>query len=155
MKLTTPRFRQKDRLARYIAPEHRKDGMRAKPPAFMEGQNSKKDGLSVNSLEVESINQIAKTFSAKFNEKGPVGISIPTIQEYNEAANHVGLQVLWSDANSRWEHQGPSAIEASFVQDPKDGNRSHCLVKFTLALNDYNDFRFACSMARKPTYRMV
>lgn len=150
-----PRFRIADKLARYIAPEYQQDNRRAKPPSFMEDHAATRDGLSVNSTEIHTENQIAAIFEKKFNDPRPIGISSPTIQDYNEAASSAGTMVRWLIETETWEHASTTGGETSYQNNPKDGNESHCLVRYTRHFDDLADLRFARRMAYKPTFKLI
>jgi hypothetical protein len=120
----------------------------------MDDGEGRKDGLSVNSLEIHTSNQIAAIYAEKFNEKRPVAPSTPTIEDYNRAAEGVGLMIggYYND-EPHWTNPGPNGDEPSYKHDPKTGNDSHCLVRFTRLLDEKTAFLFAVRMAYKPTYR--
>lgn len=151
-----PTFRANQRLARYIDPEFRQENRRAKPAAFMEDDEATRDGLSVNSLEIQSENQIAAFYANKFNEARPVALSTPCVEDYNIAATEsAGLVISGYHADApHWRNPNNGAEEASYLHNPKDKNESHCLVRYTRLLDEPTRFRFAVRMARKPTFRM-
>lgn len=153
MKADAPTFAAQERLARYIRPEYRQGKKRAKPGAFMEDEAATKDGLSVNSLEVHTENQIATICEVKFNDPPPFALSIPTVDEFNESANVVRIGVEIHAAKQRWMHSGPNGLEDSYKHDPKPGNESHCLIRYTRLFDNLQKLRFARRMAYKPTYR--
>jgi hypothetical protein len=150
-----PSFGANQRLARYIDPEFRQETRRAKPPAFMEEEGTTRDGLSVNSLEIHTENQIAAIYAEKFKEERPVALSTLSIEDYNRAAAEAGLSIQGYHADDpHWTHVGPKGDEPSYRHDPKIKNESHCLVSYTRLLNEVAEFRFAVRMARKPTFRL-
>lgn len=157
MATKVPRFRVGDRLVRYIAPEHRQSSRRAKPGAFMEDvATTSRDGLSVNSLEMATKKQIATIYSVKFSDPRPVAISSPTIATYNNAVQAATtISISWNSARSRWEHQGPNGLETSYLHNPKHNNESHCLIRYTRHLDDFEQLKFARRMAYQPTYESV
>ena len=149
-----PTFEFNKKLARYIRAEYRQENRRAKPPAFMDVNS--KDGLSVNSLEVSTKNQIAAVYREKFPEDAKrVAICENKIEQYNDAAAGAGLFVEWVVESKAWFHSGSSGRMQSYIHDPKTNNDSHSLVKFTSGVDDFNEMRFAHRMARKPTFRLV
>ncbi len=153
MKVDTPTFAAQERLARYIRPEYRQGTNRAKLGAFMEDETATRSGLSVNSLEVHTENQIATICEGKFNDPRPVALSIPTVGEFNESANAARIEVAIHAAKRRWMHSGPNGLEDSYKHDPKLSNESHCLIKYTRLFDNLQKLRFARRMAYKPTYR--
>lgn len=148
---TEPTFEFNKRLARYIEPEYRQSNKRAKVAAFLEDIETT-NGLSVNSLEIHTENQIASIYSEKFGDPRPVALCVHTVEQYNQAANEAQLNVRFSDNQQCWVHSGPDGEEASYKYDPKAGNDSHCLVKFVTAFDKLQAMRFARRMAYKPTY---
>ncbi len=153
MKVDAPTFEAQERLARYIRPEYRQGNKRAKLGAFMEDEAATKDGLSVNSLEVHTENQIATICEAKFNDPRPVALSIPTVDDFNESSNAAKFRVAVHAAKQGWTHSGPDGLEESYRHDPKPGNESHCLIRYTRLFDKSQELRFARRMAYKPTYR--
>lgn len=150
-----PNFRQDDKLARYIAREYRQNNNRAKVPAFMEDHAATRDGLSVNSLEIETENQIAANYAMQFKDDRPVGVSIHTIDQYNTAAAEAGTTVRWIIESEAWQHSSPNGDEESYRHNPKQNNDSHSLVRFTRHFDDHFEFRFAKRMAHKPRFKMI
>jgi hypothetical protein len=113
----------------------------------------------VNTLELHTENQIAAIYRDKFkaeHEGGiPVAMSTPRIEDYNLAAEGVGLAIQrHRAAEPHWTNAGPDGDEASYKHDPRTKNGSHRLVRFTRLLSEAAEFRFAVRMARKPTYRV-
>ncbi|MDA1091248.1 MAG: hypothetical protein O3A85_13160 [Proteobacteria bacterium] len=148
-----PQFRAKNKLARYIPEEYRQSTKRASASAFIEDPEATKDGLSVNSLEIETTNQIAANYAAKFSKTRPVGVCVHTIEQYNTAAMEAGLTFQWDI--TIWKHFPPPGGEQSYEHNPKPHNDSHSLVKYTCQFNDYQEIRFATRMANKPRFKMV
>ena len=150
-----PRFRQLDELARYIAPEYRQNNKRACPSAFMEDHTATRDGLSVNSTEIQTEKQIAAIFEIKFNDPRPIGISTPKISDYNEAAAVAGTTVKRVIETEAWRHASPTGDEESYQYNPKTDNESHCLVRYTRHFDDFAELRFARRLAYKPTFKLI
>jgi len=148
-----PTFGANEKLARYIEPEYRQNNRRAKPSAFVEDPDSKKNGLSVNSLEIHTENQIASIYSTKFNEPRPIAITIHTVADYNAAAQDVGIRVIENADSHIFEHEEADRRADSYRLDKKKGNESHCLVRYTRLFEEFQERRFAIRMAYKPTYR--
>lgn len=155
-----PTFAPNQRLARYIRPEYRQRTRRAKPPAFMQDPETTNDGLSVNTLEVHTDNQIAAIYREKFKAELadgaiPVAMSTPRVEDYNIAAEGVGMAIAGHyPQEPHWTNPGPDGHdEPSYVLNDKPKNESHCLVRFTRLLDEAAEFRFAVRMARTPTYR--
>lgn len=60
-------------LYRFIDEIYYQDTNRASPAAFMEDEDATHDGLSVNSGEVETLNQVAANFSSKWSSLAAIG----------------------------------------------------------------------------------
>lgn len=150
-----PTFAAHERLARYIKPEYRKDYgeiKRPKVPAFMDVETP--DGLSVNSLELATESQVAAIYRAKFNE-GSVALSSPTIEDYNRAAaGRVKITGPNAAPKPMWTNNGPEGEEESYKHDAKNGNSSHCLVRYFRLLEESAQFFIARKLAAKPTYKV-
>lgn len=154
MKHDEPKFAESEPLARYIAPEYRQGNRRPKVTAFMEESSGSRNGLSVNSVAMQSEGQIAQIYSEKFESRHrPVALTIHIVSQYNEAAAEVGILVSLDKDKATWTHQSPKGVAASYKFDPKPGNPSHCLVAFTTAFTVDQEFRFARRMAFKPTFK--
>lgn len=147
-----PTFSASSRLARYIDPEFRRTrNKRPQPGAYQKLEDD--DYLSVNSTEVKTLGQIADTYAKKF-EKGqrPVAIACPTVEQYNAAANGVGLTITYNDGAEAWEFGG--AIRA-YKHWPKTGNESHCGVEYVRIFRGRQDLNFAVRMGNAVTYKDV
>ena len=147
-----PTFAANEKLTRYVEPGYRQSNKRAKVSAFLD-DNEDSNGLSVNSLEIHTEKQIASIYSEKFeNSARPVAMCINTIEQYNKAAEEANLSIRFSETLQCWSHAGSGGEEVSYKHDPRAKNDSHCLVRFTTALDEWKAFRFARRMASKPTY---
>lgn len=156
MKHDEPTFAEGEPLARYIAPEYRQGSRRPKVTAFMEDSASTRNGLSVNSVAMQSEGEIAQIYSAKFeNGRRPVALTVHSVAQYNEAAAEVGVIVTRDQDGGVWTHPSGKETAAAYRFDPKLGNPSHCLVAFTTVFNGDQEFRFARRMAFKPTFKDI
>lgn len=154
MLIDVPKFRESSSLLRYVEPEHRGRNNRPKVGAYRRKEDE--DHLSVNSDEVETENQIAATFAAKFHGGSrPVSISGPTVADYNAAAESVGMSVSFDAAKGCWVFGRGGDRSEAYKHRPKSGNRSHCGVEYIRTFDDLSDFKFAVRMARSATYRLV
>ena len=157
MLLSKPTFRESTHLARYIRREYRKaSGNRPKTGAFQKVPNE--TSLSVNSTEVETLNQIARTFAIKFEDgRRPVAISTPKISDYNKAATSrgVSVQIIFDDTAKVWKFQefGQSAL--AYKHDKRTDNKSHCGIEYIRIFDDRADFNSAVRMAKAATYKMT
>ena len=154
MLLDEPTFVEKSELARYIPSEWRNRNNRPAPAAYQRKDNEKY--LSVNSTEVETINQIAQTYATKF-ESGtrPVSVACPKVASYNEAADQVGIVISFDATTNNWEFQERGTLAVAYKYRRSEGNRSHCGVEYVKAFDDMSDFRFAVRIARSATYKML
>ncbi len=150
-----PTFSETSELARYILPEWRKRRRNRPAPAAYQRKDNEKY-LSVNSTEVETIKQIARTYATKF-ESGtrPVAIACPKIASYNEAAEKVGIAVSFNGTTSEWEFQEGGKPAVAYRHRRSEGNKSHCGVEFVRVFDDRSDFCFAVRVARSATYKMI
>ena len=151
-----PTFSEVSELARYIPSEWRKRRNHPAPAAYQRKDNEKY--LSVNSTEVETINQIAQTYAARF-ESGTrlIAIACPTVASYNEAATskRVGIAISFNGTTSNWEFQEGGKPAVAYMHRGSDADKSHCGVEFVRIFDDSSDFWFAVRVARSATYRMV
>lgn len=148
-----PIFAPHHQIARYIREEERQNNGRAKPTAFMEDADATRDGLSVNAVEVETINQIAAVYAEKFeNGKRPVALCVHDVADYNEAADAHGVTVRPHD-EWEWSHTTANGEAPSYVLNPRPRNNSHCLVKYSSMLGD-REWYFSRRLARQPKFKM-
>jgi hypothetical protein len=158
MKVDVPTFSEDAFLARYIKPEYRQGSRRAKVTAFMEDQDATQNGLSVNSIEVESEGEIAEVYAKAFDEERPVALCVHTVADYNSAADQAGTGIRRNEASGAWEHDDCGSVVRSYKHDPKDktanklANKSHCLAVFTTSFDALAALKFARRMAYKETY---
>jgi len=145
-------FEPNDRLARYIAPEYRQDNRRAKVTAFFDEPSEKLDGLSVNSVAIHTLNQIAAIYEKKFSVQRPISISAPTISDYNVAAATAGVAIQRDLDSGRWTSQVDGVNLNAYELNAKNGNESHCLVRYTSTLQRFEMLKFAHRIAYKPTF---
>lgn len=147
-----PTFDAKSSLVRYIHPDFRRPSSnRIKTGAFQKGDGE--SHLSVNSLEVETLKQVAQIYAAQFeNGQRPVAISSPKVEQYNEAATAVGLKITYNENTKSWEFSG--ALEA-YKHREKINNKSHCGVEYVRSFSEQQDFNFAVRMVRVATRKDV
>jgi hypothetical protein len=151
----TPKFPADSRLLRYIDRDER-HGKRASHGAFM--PNPGEDHLSVNSLELESAEQIAEYYGdALGSEDGKVAIVTHTVREYNDSGKKAGCWIEFYKADSTWvfpEISGQQAV--AYRHRPVKRSEeypytswSHCGVEFVRALADVKVRQFARRMAKR------
>lgn len=158
MTYKVPTFADTKRLTRYIKVEDRKDDRRVKPTAFMLDEQDA-DGLSINSLEVQTEKQIAQIYSSKFQSDlggvHRVAISTHRVADYIEAVELIPTAVTRSEDGSRLLYTRGGAADDAFLHNPKAGNNSHCLMRCTRSLSRNAELRFAKKMAYKPRFKVM
>jgi hypothetical protein len=150
-----PAFPAHSHLFRYIYPDE-KHGKRASPGAFM--PNPGDDHLSVNALELESPEEIAKYYADVFgSEDGSVSVCIHTIFEYNDSGKKANCWIQFNRTNSTWEfldstgqqaaayRHRPVLRSSSFLYS----SWSHCGVEFVRVLADVKLRQFARRMVKR------
>jgi hypothetical protein len=149
-----PTFAEPSELARYIPSEWCKRKNRPASAAYQRKDNE--EYLSVNSTEVETINQIAQTYATKF-ESGtrPVAIACPKVASYNEAADKVGIAISFNGTTNDWEFQEGGKLAVAYKHRRSEVNNSHCGVEFVRVFDDRSDFCFAVRVARSATYKTI
>ena len=151
-----PTFRKASKLARYI--ENEFQNLRNRPAVAAYQKKYGETYLSVNSIEVETVRQIAQ-FYADTIKKGPrpVAIASPTVADYNSAASDVGIMLQFNKQNNCWEFTNYGTRELAYQHRPRKNNenKSHCGIEYVRIFNDQMDFRFATRMANAATYRNV
>ena len=148
-----PAFVEGSKLTRYIHPDFRGRKNRPKPAAYQLTENE--EYLSVNSTEVQTVNQIAEVYATIFEQnRHPIAIACPTLASYNEAATGVGLEITYNDSTKCWEFRKGSGWSTAYRHWRKAGNASHCGVQYLGALSDRDGFHFAVRMHRVATYQM-
>lgn len=149
-----PTFRGSSGLARYIPSEYRNRKFRVATGAFQRTEDE--NHLSINSDEVETINQIAQTYALKF-ESGmrPVAVACPKLESYNDAASKAGITIVFNDVKDIWEFQEGTMVSEAYRFWSKTNNKSHCGVEYVRAFDDQSDFRFAVRISRAAKYRKI
>jgi len=150
-----PDFDENSEVFRHIRAIYYQSSRRAKFPAFMDENSASGNGLSVNSGEVQTINQVASIYASKSGEDRPVAISNHSVGDYNTAAARVSVSVTYHTELRAWIFPSTEGVEHAYLHDPKVGNPSHSLVRFTRHLDDKQAQKFAMRMAYKPSYTMV
>lgn len=149
-----PTFKGSSGLARYIPSDCRHRNNHPAPAAYQKKDNE--DHLSVNSTEVETINQIAQTYATKFEaEMRPVAVACPKVASYSAAADKVGVTITFNRATDYWEFQEGGAATVAYKHRSRENNKSHCGVEYVRIFDDPKDFRFAVRVARSAKYKMI
>ena len=158
-----PKFSQKKELARYVSEEDRLGGNRTALTAFIDPppDDPAKEYLSVNSLEVESLRQIADYYRHVFQKgEGVVSICTRTVEDYTEAGKKSAVPLSYDRSSESWQFQGKSQQrEPAFRHRPvltrPDGLKSpsHCGVEFVRMLDQHLRSKFARRLSGRKFHR--
>ena len=152
--MRTPRFSAKSELVRYVDEINRLRNRRPAVAAFLPDPPSAdpaNDHLSVNSLEVESIDEIAAYHRWKWQSNaGRVALCVHKVHDYNDAAKKSEVPVIYDPELSKWQFSsGGSKLEDAYRHRPVPmhnnplGSPSHSGVEFARALKGHNAGKFA------------
>jgi hypothetical protein len=162
--VNAPRFSAKARLVRYVDEINRLSGNRASPAAFIDPPTGEPgDHLSVNSLELESVQQIARYHRWRGQGgRGRVALIEHKVHEYSDAAIKAGVPIYYDRHASCWQFSMPDgAPEAAYRHRPVKAHNSetggsdqmespsHCGAEFKRALSLHAAARFARRMSGK------
>ncbi len=149
-----PTFKEISVLTRYIHPEFRGKNNRPKPSAYQRSHSERY--LSVNSLEIHSLKQVAAIYADIFeNENRPVALTQPSVSDYNGVAGQVGVIINYNASAGYWEFHESDILTPAYLHHARVRNESHCGVEFVRVFDDFQEFRFAGRMARSKTYKFV
>ncbi len=122
-------------MARYVSPVYRRSGGRISSAAFL--RNPGDTYLSVNSLEVESLPEIAKYYKATFQQsKGSVAVACRKIMVYNRAALVAGVLVTRDFQSKIWQFLYQGSNLPAYRHRPSHLSKSHCGVEFTISFGE-------------------
>jgi len=155
----SPTFSARAQLVRYVDDANRLRGNRPAVATFLPdppSSNPDSDHLSVNSLEIESMKQIAEYHRSRQGDNGQVALCVHKVFDYNEAGKKCGVRVFYDHEDSRWLFVGRrGAHEEAYRHRPVKahdnplGSPSHCGVEFVRALNDHTAAQFARRLAKR------
>lgn len=147
-----PSFAENSELARYVSEDDVKKGNRVSSAAFI--PNPGDSYLSVNSLELESMEVIASYYRKVFQDgSGKVAIACRKIYEYNSEARRVGISITFNEEGNTWEYNSNNGREKAYkhypVTYPKDKKSySHCGVEYiNNALDELTQKKIATRLA--------
>jgi hypothetical protein len=149
--MSGPTFGGKSKLIRHIAPDERR-GRYASPSAFLLNEVDKKSAspyLSVNSTEVESLDDIVETYRER-QSGGEVAVSAHNVYKYVEKGRDAGAVISSPRGTSRWSFAENGNERPAFSYRKTDQSASHCGVEFLRALDELQQRGFARLMARFP-----
>jgi hypothetical protein len=161
-----PTFHAKAKLARYVDQIHRLTGNRPAAATFLPdppSDNPADDHLSVNSLEVESMKEIAAYHRWKWqNNEGQVALCVHKVHEYSDAAKKCGINVSYDKSTANWKFsaEGMRAPEQAYRHRPVRahnnpfGSPSHSGVEFTRALKKHKAAQFARRLSGSKFHRV-
>jgi hypothetical protein len=145
-------------LARYVDKGQLAGGRRATSAAFL--TDADEDYLSVNSLELESTEQIADCYRLMFvRDASDVAVSLHTIDQYNKSSNAAGVTITYNNTASRWEFLKASNAAQAYTHEPKEKQRdrpaspSHCGAWYTKAFSGTQERKFTRRMAKTANVR--
>jgi hypothetical protein len=141
-----PTFAERSELVRYIHQINRLSGNRPAVAAFLDPPSADpKPYLSVNSLQVESLQAIAAYHRDIWQgNRGRVALSSHKVSHYTDAGRKCGIQINYDRTSSTWIFQaGGANVEAAYEHHPRlssdqPKSSSHCGVEFIRALKDRN-----------------
>lgn len=146
--VTKPSFGTRSTLLRYIEPEHRLSGNYIDSAAFFADPGPpREEYLSVNSLEVEKVKDIASRFKAKRPAGGDVAVGMFTVGACNMAARDALVDVRTHD-ELIWSFPENGNLSAAYLAHCNSSNPSHCGIEFVRILDDLAEHRFASRMTR-------
>jgi len=124
-----PSFKKSSELARYVDPDELKSGGRVSSVAFL--PNPGDSHLSVNSVEVDSLKNIADYFRSTFkNGSGDVAVACRKINEYNSAGKFAGLSIQNNRSTGKWVYNSEHGPIDAYKHRPTHKSYSHCGVEF-------------------------
>jgi hypothetical protein len=148
----SPTFSPNRELARYVSEENRLRGGRTADAAFIDppGPDPSRDYLSVNSLEIEKLADIAVYYRNKLQRgRGDVAACCHKVFHYKDAGIKAGVSLSYDEAKRAWRFAGDgNAPEDAFkhrpVRSSKDlQSESHCGVEFVRVMNEHSKGKFA------------
>lgn len=141
-----PSFKLKSELARYVDPDELKNGGRVSSGAFMPTMDDT-DCLSVNSIEIDSLNNIANYYHDRFNSNGgEIGIATRKILHFNDAARKAGIEIRKNTGTKCWEYIYRGKILTAYKHRPTPISKSHCGIEY---LNINIDEKILKKIARR------
>jgi hypothetical protein len=137
-----PEFKAKSELARYVDKDEYMRGGRVTSGAFL--PNPGDDHLFVNSLEIESINDIANYFSKVF-EESTIQICTRKISEYRNSTSGTSIHIHYDRREKKWIFQVNDQLKDAFKHRPRHTpppkSISHCGVEFINSSVGYSDLK--------------
>ncbi len=105
--------------------------------------------LSVNSLEVEPLADIAEYYRRIFRDsQGDVGVTVHQVRAYNAAARCATINVVYNKQEKIWEYASEDGNLPAYEYRP-GRSPSHCGVEYVKYFRDIHERKFARHLARK------
>jgi hypothetical protein len=161
-----PTFSAKSKLVRYVNEINRLSGNRPAVATFLPdppSANPGNDHLSVNSLEVETMTEIAAYHRWKWqNNMGDVALCVHKVHEYSDAGKKSGIQVTYDKPSAKWMFAADGAKpEEAYRHRPVHihnnplGSPSHSGVEFARALRQHKAAQFARRLSGSKFHRVT
>ena len=107
--------------------------------------------LSVNSLEIESLDLIADYYRTRIASRpGKVGVSCLTVMEYNRACAAGGVTIVYSKTEGQWTFSKDGAASHTYRFRPTPISKSHCGVEPVCMMDSLSAGKFARNLAGRP-----
>lgn len=143
----TPVFKANSELARRIDSDEIKNGGRVSSAAFL--PNPGASHLSVNSLEIETLDSIANYYSQVFSES-EVFICTRKVIEFKYSTRHTTIRIFYDRQNKKWKFEYQNQISEAFKHRPRNTpppkSISHCGIEF---INDFVNYKDIKKIARR------
>lgn len=144
-----PTFGAKKILTRYVDEANLGKQSRISSSAFM--PNSGEQYLSVNSLEIESLGQIADYYRTRISSRpGEVAVSCLTVMEYNRACEAGGVTIVYNKSEGRWTFKRDGATAPTYRFRPTHISKSHAGVEPVCMMDSLSAHKFARNLAGRP-----
>jgi len=155
-----PSFSQKSELIRYVDEANRLSNNRPAVATFLPDPPSAEpwnDHLSVNSLEVEDLKQIAAYHRWKWqDDNGAVALCIHKVHDYTDAGRKAGVDISYDKANAIWQFLDSTQKRGEAYKhrpvkahgSPPHGSPSHCGVEFSREIKEHEAAKFARRLCR-------
>ena len=163
--MKVPRFSERAQLVRYVDKDQTLSGNRPAVAAFLPdipSDDPDSDHLSVNSLEVESMKEIAKYYKWKWRVD-KAACCVHKVHDYTDAGRKAGVSISYDRSTSSWQFQGRSSKSQDAYKhrpvkaygDPPHGSPSHCGVEFSRILKQHDATKFARRLSAKGKFHLV
>jgi len=87
--------------------------------------------LSVNSIEIESLPDIAAYYGSQFKDGlGLIAIVCRKVSDYNSAARNAGIRISFCNVECKWKYYSSEGLKDAYKHRPISKSRSHCGVEY-------------------------